>query len=138
MSGGPYAIGVDFGTESGRALLLDVSTGAELSVGVVRYPHGVIDRELPDGGGRVGADWALQDPDDWVTVLVQAIAYVVADGGIEPGTVAGLGIDFTSCTVLPVDARGDPVVHVPATGGRGRTHGQSCGSITRRSRSPIG
>ncbi len=109
----PYAIGVDFGTESGRALLLDVSTGEELSVGVVRYPHGVIDRELPDGGGRVGADWALQDPDDWVTVLEEAIAYVVADGGIEPGTVAGLGVDFTSCTVLPVDAEGIPLCKYP-------------------------
>jgi L-ribulokinase len=113
MSGGSYAIGVDFGTESGRALLLDVSTGEELSVGVVRYPHGVIDRELPDGGGRIGADWALQDPDDWVTVLEEAIAYVVADAGIDPGTVAGLGIDFTSCTVLPVDAEGIPLCKYP-------------------------
>jgi L-ribulokinase len=113
MRARPYAIGVDFGTESGRALLLDVSTGEELSVGVVRYPHGVIDRELPDGGGRVGADWALQDPDDWVTVLEEAIAYVVADAGIDPGTVAGLGIDFTSCTVLPVDAEGIPLCKYP-------------------------
>ncbi len=113
MSSGPYAIGVDFGTESGRALLLDLSTGQELSVGVVRYPHGVIDRELPDGGGRVGADWALQDPDDWVTVLEEAIAYVVADAGIDPGAVAGLGIDFTSCTVLPVDAEGIPLCKYP-------------------------
>ena len=45
-----YAIGVDFGTESGRALLLDLRTGEELAVSVVRYPHGVIDRELPGTG----------------------------------------------------------------------------------------
>jgi L-ribulokinase len=113
VSGGLYAIGVDFGTESGRALLLDAGTGEELSVGVVPYPHGVLDRELPDGGGRVGADWALQDPDDWVTVLEEAIAYVVADAGIDPSTVAGLGIDFTSCTVLPVDAQGIPLCKYP-------------------------
>ena len=54
-SAGPYAIGVDFGTESGRALLLDLSSGEELAVGVVPYPHGVIDRELPGSGERLGA-----------------------------------------------------------------------------------
>ncbi len=113
MSSGPYAIGVDFGTESGRALLLDLNGGEELSVGVVRYPHGVIDRELPAGGERVGADWALQDPDDWVLVLEEAIAYVVADAGIDGSSVIGLGIDFTSCTVLPVDAEGIPLCKYP-------------------------
>jgi L-ribulokinase len=113
VSGGPYAIGVDFGTESGRALLLDLSTGEELSVGVVRYPHGVIDRELPDGGEALDADWALQDPDDWVTVLEDGIAYVVADAGVDAARVVGIGIDFTSCTVLPVDADGVPLCRYP-------------------------
>jgi L-ribulokinase len=109
VSGGPYAIGVDFGTESGRALLLDARTGEELAVGVVRYPHGVIDHRLPAGGEHLRPDWALQDPDDWVTVLEDAIAYVVADAGVEPSKVGGLGVDFTSCTVLPVDADGIPL-----------------------------
>jgi L-ribulokinase len=113
VSGGPYAIGVDFGTESGRALLLDLQSGAELALGVVPYPHGVIDRELPDAGGRLGADWALQDPDDWVMVLEDAIAYVVAGAGIDPSQVVGLGIDFTSCTVLPTDADGIPLCKYP-------------------------
>jgi L-ribulokinase len=108
-----YAIGVDFGTESGRALLLDLSTGEELAVGVVRYSHGAIDRELPASGERLGPDWALQDPDDWVTVLEDAIAYVVADAGVDPADVIGLGIDFTSCTVLPVDAEGVPLCKFP-------------------------
>jgi L-ribulokinase len=94
-------------------LLLDPDTGEELSVGVVRYPRGVIDRELPDGGGKLGPDWALQDPDDWVTVLEEAIAYVVAEGGVAPSQVAGLGVDFTSCTVLPVDADGTPLCKFP-------------------------
>jgi L-ribulokinase len=109
VSESTYAIGVDFGTESGRALLLDLGSGQELAVGVVRYGHGVIDRELPSGGERLGPDWALQDPDDWVTVLEDAIAYVVAEAGVEPSDVVGLGVDFTSCTVLPVDADGVPL-----------------------------
>ncbi len=109
MTAHSYAIGVDFGTESGRALLLDLASGEELAVGVVAYPHGVIDRTLPATGEPLAADWALQDPDDWVTVLEDAIAYVVAEAGIEPGLVVGLGVDFTSCTVLPVDAEGEPM-----------------------------
>ncbi len=104
-----YSIGVDFGTESGRALLLDLSSGEELAVGVVPYPHAVIDRELPAGGERLGPDWALQDPDDWVTVLENAIAYVIAEASVNPSDVVGVGVDFTSCTVLPVDSEGIPL-----------------------------
>jgi L-ribulokinase len=104
-----YAIGVDFGTESGRALLLDLSTGEELSRAVVPYPHGVIDRELPGSGERLPPDWALQDPDDWILVLEDGLAYLVSDAGVDPSRVVGLGLDFTSCTVLPVDGGGTPL-----------------------------
>jgi L-ribulokinase len=108
-----YAIGVDFGTESGRTVLLDLSTGEERARAVVPYPHGVIDRELPGGGERLPADWALQDPDDWILVLEDGLAYLVADAGIEPSDVVGVGIDFTSCTVLPVDSEGVPLCKYP-------------------------
>jgi L-ribulokinase len=104
-----YSIGVDFGTESGRALLLDLTSGEELAVGVVRYPHGVIDRELPESGERLGHDWALQDPDDWILVLEDAIEYVIDEASVDPAQVVGIGIDFTSCTVLPVDSEGVPL-----------------------------
>jgi L-ribulokinase len=109
VSGNSYAIGVDFGTESGRAVLLDLDSGEERAVGVVRYPHGVIDRTLPSGDDRLPADWALQHPDDWVTVLEEAIAYVVAEADVDASQVIGLGVDFTSCTVLPVDSEGTPL-----------------------------
>src|SRR6202000_3216659 len=66
------------------------------------------------------ADWALQDPDDWVTVLEDGIAYVIADAGIDPSTVVGLSIDFTSCTVLPVDSDGTPLCKYEHF--RGRRH----------------
>jgi L-ribulokinase len=104
-----YAIGVDFGTESGRVLLLDLAAGEELASGVVRYPRGVIDRELPGGEQRLPGDWALQDPDDWILTLEDGIPYVVAEAGIPPSQVVGLGIDFTSCTVLPVASDGTPL-----------------------------
>jgi L-ribulokinase len=104
-----YAIGIDFGTESGRAVVLDLASGEELASSAVRYPHGVIDRELPTTGERLPPEWALQDPDDWITVLEEAIPETLAEAGTDPDCVVGLGIDFTSCTVLPVDSAGTPL-----------------------------
>ena len=65
MAGGPKcAIGIDFGTLSGRAVVVGVEDGAELGSAVHEYAHGVIERELPASGARLPAQWALQDPDD--------------------------------------------------------------------------
>jgi L-ribulokinase len=104
-----YAIGVDFGTESARSLVLDLRAGEELAVDVVRYPHGVIDQTLPETGERLPPDWALQDPEDWVLALETGIAAALERSAIDPAQVAGVGVDFTSCTVLPVTATGDPL-----------------------------
>jgi L-ribulokinase len=115
-----YCIGVDFGTESGRALLLDARTGEELAVSVVDYPSAVIESELPGTGERLGPDWALQDPDDWVRVLDVGVPDVLARAGVPSEMVTGLGVDFTSCTVLPVTADGEPLCR--AERWRGRPH----------------
>jgi L-ribulokinase len=115
----PYAIGVDFGTESGRVLVLDTRTGEELAVAAVPYPSAVIDRVLP-GGAALADDWALQDPDDWVTVLESGIPEALSRAGIRGDAVGGLGVDVTSCTVLPVTAQGEPLCRLP--GLRERPH----------------
>jgi L-ribulokinase len=109
VSAPAYAIGVDFGTESARSLVLDLGTGEELAVEVVPYPHGVIDQTVPETGERLPPDWALQDPDDWVLALESGIAAALERAAIAPEQVAGIGVDFTSCTVLPVTAAGDPL-----------------------------
>ena len=114
MTEGAYALGVDFGTESGRALLLDLRSGAEVAVSEVAYAHGVIDRELPLQAGRsedgeLPPDWALQHSDDWLAVLDQAIPAVLEQAPEAREAVVGLGVDFTSCTVLPVAADGLPL-----------------------------
>ena len=72
-----YAIGVDFGTESGRAVLVDVADGREIATAVYPYANGVIDEALPDGDIRLEPDWALQDPNDYLEVFKQAIPAVV-------------------------------------------------------------
>ena len=76
---------------------------------MVRYPSAVIDRTLPSTGERLPDDWALQDPDDWVTVVEQALPEVIESAGVRGDQVVGLGVDFTSCTVLPATSDGVPL-----------------------------
>lgn len=109
---GKYSIGVDFGTLSGRAVLVDVRTGNEIASEVYEYPHGVMDEELPSGK-RLGHDWALQDPQDYLDVLSNTIPAVLKKSGIAPDDVIGVGTDFTACTILPVKFDGTPLCFLP-------------------------
>jgi len=109
MNSQAYAIGIDFGTASARTLLLDLRSGEEVALSELGYAHGVIDEVLPETGERLASDWALQDPDDYVTVLEAGISAVLAQRPEAAAHVVGIGIDFTSCTVLPVTADGVPL-----------------------------
>jgi L-ribulokinase len=104
-----YALGLDFGTESVRFLLAETTGGANTHSLVVDYPHGVIDRELPGGGEKLPPDWALQHPQDWIDCMKAGIPRLLKEAGVGAEEVIGIGIDFTSCTVLPVDAEGTPL-----------------------------
>jgi L-ribulokinase len=108
-----YVIGVDFGTLSGRALVVRVGDGAEVGTAVHEYAHGVIDRTLPATGAALPPDWALQDPADYLQVLRTAVPDAVAAAGIDPGDVIGIGTDFTASSPLPVLADGTPLCAVP-------------------------
>jgi L-ribulokinase len=111
-------IGVDFGTESGRVLVLELDSGEELAVHVVPYAHGVIDRHLLGTDEPLPDDWALQHPGDWTEVIERGVPAALAEAGVSAGRVAGLGVDFTSCTVLPADAEGVPLCLTPRWQGR--------------------
>lgn len=113
MSSRKYAIGVDFGTESGRVLLVDVANGQEIATAVHAYANGVIDETLPESGVRLEPDWALQDPNDYLEVFKNGIPAVLEQGGIDPADVIGVGIDFTACTMLPTKADGTPLCFLP-------------------------
>ncbi|HWR24144.1 MAG TPA: ribulokinase [Feifaniaceae bacterium] len=103
-----YAIGVDFGTLSGRALIVDVTTGEELSDSTLEYAHAVMDERLP-GGARLGHDWALQHPRDYLEVFQKTVPEVLKKSGVDAKDVIGVGVDFTACTVLPVKKDGTPL-----------------------------
>ena len=108
-----YTIGVDFGTESGRALLVDVANGREVATAVYPYSHGVIDEKLPERGVPLEPDWALQDPEDYLRTFQTTIPAVLKEAGVNPADVIGLGVDFTACTMLPVKSDGTPLCVLP-------------------------
>jgi L-ribulokinase len=110
-----YVVGVDFGTESGRSVLVDVADGRELATSVYRYRNGVIDEHLPAPNDRVHLepDWALQDPEDYIRTFQETVRRLLAETGVDPSEVIGIGIDFTACTMLPTTADGTPLCCVP-------------------------
>ncbi len=108
----PYTIGFDFGSESGRAVLVDVRDGREVASAVHAYAHGVIDRALPDGT-PLGHDWALQHPADYLEVLEVTSKELLRLSSISADEVIGIGTDFTACTVLPTTADGTPLCLLP-------------------------
>jgi len=106
-----YVVGVDYGTLSGRAVVIRASDGAQLGTDVHPYSHAVLDRSLPDGT-PLPPEWALQVPADYVEVLRRAVPGAIRDAGIDPAKVVGIGIDFTACTILPVLADGTPLAEL--------------------------
>lgn len=108
-----YVVGVDFGTLSGRAVVVRVSDGAELGSATHDYGHGVMDSVLAATGAALPPEWALQVPSDYVDVLKNAVPAAVRAAGIDPAAVIGLGTDFTACTMIPVLADGTPLSELP-------------------------
>jgi L-ribulokinase len=102
-------VGVDFGTLSGRALVVRVADGAELGSAVHPYTHGVVDDRLPTTGAKLPPDWALQVPSDYVDFLRVAVPEAIKAAGMEPSDVIGIGTDFTACTMVPTTEDGTPL-----------------------------
>src|SRR5688500_13464809 len=110
-----FTLGIDFGTASARALLVEVASGREVATSVYEYRHGVIDESLPVDRGvvRLEPDWALQDPADYIRAIESTVPAVIARSGVDPASVIGIGIDFTSCTMLPTTRDGTPLCEIP-------------------------
>ena len=104
-------IGLDFGTLSVRAQVVDTETGAVLATAIESYRHGVIDRRLPDNGASLPPQWALQHPQDWLDSMTAAVRAVVKE--VDGSLIGGLGIDTTGCSVLPVKSDGTPLSFIP-------------------------
>ncbi len=111
-------VGIDYGTLSGRAVVVRVVDGAELGTAVHNYRHAVVERQLPGDDQPLPPDWALQVPSDYVDVLRQAVPAAIRAAGVDPADVIGVGTDFTACTVLPVTSDGTPLCELEPFAGR--------------------
>jgi len=118
MSSERYAVGVDFGTLSGRALVVRVRDGHELASVEHAYEHGVVADTLPGSARRLPPQWALQVPGDYVNVLRTAVPQAIAAAGVDPADVIGIGTDFTACTMVPVRDDGTPLCELDEFGDR--------------------
>ncbi len=107
-----FVIGTDFGTLSARTVLVNVKTGEEVAEAVYPYPHGVMDETLPSGK-RLPPNFALQHPADYPEALSHNIPEVLASAGASADEVAGICIDFTACTLIPLNGKGDPLCYEP-------------------------
>ncbi len=116
MSIEPVVVGVDYGTLSGRAVVVRVSDGAELGVATLDYPHAVLDRALPDGT-PLPPEWALQVPADYLAVLRQTVPEALRAAQVDPAAVIGIGTDFTACTMVATTADGTPLCELPGLEG---------------------
>ncbi len=101
-----YTIGVDFGSLSGRGVLVDTADGRVVASAQFDYPHAIMDRCLP-GGKALPPDWALQHPRDYLDVLDEVLPKLAAQ--VDSFQIVGIGLDCTASTVLPVFADGTPL-----------------------------
>ena len=103
-----FTIGIDFGSLSARAVLMDVEDGSVAASCVYSYPHGVLSTALPDGTA-LPTDWALQVPADYRNALKILLPQILWESGVSAEQVRGIGLDVTSTTMLPVTMEGRPL-----------------------------
>jgi L-ribulokinase len=108
-----YVVGVDFGTLSARAVVVDTVAGAELGSAAHEFEHAVMDETLAATGAALPPQWALQDPADYIEALRSAVPAAVEAAGIPAEEVVGIATDFTASTPMPVLADGTPLCRVP-------------------------
>eukprot|EP00041_Stephanoeca_diplocostata_P005375 m.61021 g.61021 ORF g.61021 m.61021 type:complete len:977 (+) comp15746_c0_seq1:373-3303(+) len=99
------ALGLDFGTEEARAVLVATDGSGVVALGKSRYEHGQITQTNSETVGLpvLPRKYALQHPQDWINAASSAVtqALDIAGGKEIAQRVVGIGVDFTSCTMVP-------------------------------------
>ncbi len=104
-----YTIGIDYGTDSARAILVDVSNGKLAASSFYKYSHGVITEKLPDNEVKLDPDFALQHPKDYINALKRTVPKLLKTSQIKPDQIIGIGTAFTGSTVIPTTNDGTPL-----------------------------
>lgn len=104
-----YTVGLDFGTLSGRAVIVRNRDGQEMASKAFPYPHGVITGCLSGAGIALPDSYALQDPRDYMEAVPALLREVIRDSGIAPEDITAIGVDATATTMLPLDENMQPL-----------------------------
>ncbi|WP_240371278.1 ribulokinase [Anoxybacteroides rupiense] len=104
-----YVFGIDFGTESARAVLVHVQSGKLITAAVGCYPHGIITEKLPGSEQELERNWVLQHPEDYLYALKDTVKRCLEHSRIDVKNIIGIGIDFTASTILPIKKNGLPL-----------------------------
>ena len=118
-----YAIGLDYGTNSCRSLLVDLNTGEELGSVVFPYPTGTLGILTDPADPNV----ARQNPRDYLDGLVTIVRGAIDQAretraGFDPANIIGIGIDTTGSTLIPVNEAGTPLAFLPEFSGNLNAH----------------
>ena len=109
-----YAIGLDYGTNSCRALIVDLSDGFEVASSLYNYPSG-------EAGVLVyekDPNLARQNPKDYLDGVISTITDSIGkarenDPSFDPNSVVGIGVDTTGSSPIPVNEEGTPMSFLP-------------------------
>lgn len=104
-----YTIGIDYGEESVRVVLIDVENGDMAASAVYKYNHGVITDNLPESEIALEPGYALQDPRDYINALKRTVPKLIKESKIDPDQVIGIGVAFAGSTVIPTTSDGTPL-----------------------------
>lgn len=102
-----YSIGIDFGTGSGRAFLINTENGEIEEQYIRNYTHGTIEGEL--GGEKLPQNFGLQNANNYMEIIETGIPTIIEKANISVSEIVGIGIDFTSSTVIFVDEQMEPI-----------------------------
>ncbi len=97
-----FVIGLDFGSESARGILIDASTGRQAAYHVHAYRRGIMTEALP-GGRPLPAGFALQVAADYLEAAESILTAIGAGRDV-----AGIGVDFTASSLCPRSPTGVP------------------------------
>lgn len=101
-----FSIGVDFGTTGGRAALVNIRDGSIAAEAYHDYKYGVMLKNFIDGS-TLPENYAVIHPDDYLNIMISTIQQIMV--GIDPKSVIGIGVDCSSCTMMPVKKDGTPL-----------------------------
>ena len=104
-----YTLGLDFGTLSGRCVVVSCEDGSIVANVAMNYPHAVMSEYIPTSDKHLPADYALQVPDDYKKTLEYTVSTAVKESGVDPREIIGICVDFTTCTVFPIDKNATPL-----------------------------